>query len=400
MGSELLVPSGLSAWQESLASPPEPTVEYFTLDFGMKSITEETHDGQLGLVGKGYGTRFLASDSDGEYQVPGSLADLGETWGAEEKPPVWFSHGMDPDLGVRRVGYATSWKVDKDGLYTEFFIPKEPDPVRFQAPAAIRAYKAMYKGVKAGTIRGLSLGGTVLKVGKALMRWSMGELSICIGPSLASATFSVGAKSLQRAIKSMYGDGYTSQPGRPDYTKLWHEQDKLSGRATEKDATDKTPKVDQGNVGILSRESWNKAMGLAQKHGDRDLHDHLMSRPAQFHGAHDGEACSVCNEARVQQGIKSFVPMTKADVLAARAALLKHPGLIMGARGLLTQLEADQKAGRRHSKDTIEKISTIMETLKTTFGIGLSLPTGEGETAGDDEGALEGIVVSDDASQS
>jgi hypothetical protein len=70
----------------------------------------------------------------------------------------------------------------------EVFLPREPDPQRFEG-AALHRHRHVYSGIAGGKTTGLSLGGAKALTGSGIERWSTGELSIVDRPCLPSATF-------------------------------------------------------------------------------------------------------------------------------------------------------------------------------------------------------------------
>lgn len=441
---EVIVQMTYEPVSSAKAETDDISFENFTLDFAMKSTQEVTVDGQVGLLGKGYASLFGVRDADGEHQVKGSFDDINDTWGNEKEPIIMFHHGLDNALTTRRIGKATKWLVDHKGLYVEFFIPKVPS---FKDAKALTRFNQIYQGIRAGKINGLSVGGVVMKLGKALLKWSMSEMTVTPGPSLADARFVLGAK----ALKAIYGEVPPALMGGD-----------ASGTGT--GGTLVSPEHGQMHQapGMVNREHFTAIMKHAQADGDAALHDHLLSRPPEHHGEHIAEKCAVCAGRRAMNGIKAAkiddgdwvawdiqgqtfqgqvvgvyktkVPGTAnalygtEETPAARirwydkkngvlkpsdlhvaahltnltkiappemptfygemepdvgniepevdapsrdarksdiaAALESNPDLLATTKALLARVAADNKAGKKHSRATVEKVKKVMTSLK------------------------------------
>jgi len=339
--------------------PDGATMEPLTIDFGIKSTVEVEIDGEIGLLTKGYASRFNETDQDGEHQARGAFADLMDAWAAEPAPMVIFHHGLDAALGARRIGRGIKAHLDSEGFYAETFIPK--DPV-FKNVGARRRFAEVYAGIKAGTINGYSVGGGFIRAGKALVRWATTELSITPTPCLETATFALGRKALIDAYGEM-----------PPSLSVAEGNTTVDGDAT----IDDDGLVDQAALPMLSRPAWSQAMSMAQTQGDESLHDHLLYRPAHFQGAHTPDSCPICTMQRRRQGVKAIKPArpgmtpTSGDgKKAALAALLRdRPDLLRSATQMLEDFGHGEKIGKRHSKKDLDVIGGIIATLQTHFGI-------------------------------
>jgi phage head maturation protease len=168
----------------ALAAPiAEPT------QTGVKSVQETTtDDGTIGLLLSGYASRFGEVDLEGEVMQPQALGAIKNEWGSAARPPVYYNHGFDDAIGFRQIGECTRYDVDDVGLKVEVFLPREPDPRRFDG-AALHRYRDVYSEIAGGKTTGLSLGGAKALTGSGIKRWSTGELSITDRPCLPSATF-------------------------------------------------------------------------------------------------------------------------------------------------------------------------------------------------------------------
>jgi phage head maturation protease len=168
----------------ALAAPiAEPT------QTGVKSVQETTtDDGTIGLLLSGYASRFGEVDLEGEVMQPQAFSAIKSEWGSAARPPVFYNHGFDDAIGFRQIGECTRYRVDDMGLWVEVFLPREPDPRRFDG-AALHRYRDVYSGIAGGKTAGLSLGGAKALRGAGIKRWSTGELSIVDRPCLPSATF-------------------------------------------------------------------------------------------------------------------------------------------------------------------------------------------------------------------
>lgn len=283
-----------------IVDPNLPKSGVFSLDFGFKGLPVETMvDGVLGLVGKGYASKYGERDDAQEYQLPGAFNDIDDTWG--RNPILYYGHAMDPILGARVIGRAIKHTLDKVGLHVEIFIPKDIGD-DWQDPQAKQRFQEIYRGIKSGAIRGLSVGGSFLRVGKALLKWSMTELSVTPNPSLASATFSVGAKSVEASRRQSLHLGGIKMgdmalaPNAPTVLS----EGSVGGPSASGDNM-----TEQNRLGILTRPDFSDVMEKAQKHKDRMLHDHLLSRPPELQGNHDSEKCPICSERRMEMGVKA-----------------------------------------------------------------------------------------------
>jgi len=145
-------------------------------------------DGRIGLLLSGYATRWYEVDLDGEYMTKQAFRDIKSEWGAAERPPVYYNHGFDEAIGFRQIGECTRYKVDGEGLWVEVFLPREPDPQRFDG-AALHRYCDVYSGIAGGKTTGLSLGGAKALTGSGIKRWSTNDLSVVDRPCLPSARF-------------------------------------------------------------------------------------------------------------------------------------------------------------------------------------------------------------------
>jgi HK97 family phage prohead protease len=155
----------------------------------VKSVPETTtDDGTIGLLLSGYASRFGEVDLEGEVMQPQALRDIKSEWGAAARPPVYYNHGFDDAIGFRQIGECTRYKVDDVGLWVEVFLPREPDPRRFEG-AALHRYRDVYSGIAGGKTTGLSLGGAKALTGSGIKRWSMNDLSVVDRPCLPSARF-------------------------------------------------------------------------------------------------------------------------------------------------------------------------------------------------------------------
>lgn len=323
---------------DAIVAPPA-TTEPFLLSFGIKSAQEVTHDGQEGLLLEGYASRFGEQDQDGETMTQHAFSDIAETWGAEPEPLILYHHGMDPALGMRRIGKAIAWHVDTTGLYVKSFLPKVP---RFTTASAVQRFREVYDGIKAGRIRGYSVGGFCTTLGKTIVKWSKNELSITPRPCLATATFTLGSK----AVKDYLGD-----------TPLTHE----AGGDVMPALMTNGPMSEQSTSGVLSRPAFNTVMRAAQVHKDHALHDHLMSRPAHLQGSHDGMQCPICEDRRSAMGIKAqevppVVPPSPTKQTHGQKAIEE-------AQQVLARYTAAVKAGRRFSATSKASIQTVIDLL-------------------------------------
>lgn len=310
---------------------PEERAEPFQLLFGIKSSAEVVIGGIRGLLTVGRASKYNVVDSDGEYQVPGSFRDIGDSWGRQAKPLVMYQHGLDPILGTAPIGWGTKWDHDAEGLTAECFIPKEPNPPFTDNIAAKnKRYREIYEGIKARKIRHYSVGGIFMRVGKALMRWSMTELTITPAGSLGEdASFMLGTK----AVKAFL-DGYDGGPYMID---SGGESGGAGSGSTE------GPSFEQSDIGHLNRDTFSAVMGHAQDAGDAALHDHLLYKPAEYQGSHDAETCPICDARRTQRGIKAknpdgdylLVDKTGQHIRVRKNGKLDH-GLMGGAYAALT----------------------------------------------------------------
>lgn len=338
------------------------TLEPGFLDFGFKSVQEVEVDGRKGLLCKGMGSKYMERDQAGEFQVTGSLADSVDTWGMKAKPPIWFHHGLNGDLGPREIGWATHWRLDDEGLYAESFVPADicDEWSGPGAKAAKAAFRKVYAGIKSGAIKGYSVGGMFQRVGNALTKWFVTELSITPTPCLASATFDLGGKALL-AIGAKAMEEMTA--GAKSYVV---EIDDLA-------VTDDLP--EQTVLGYVSRDTWNTMLSAAQTVGDRYLHDALLSRPAEFQGEHDADECAVCAERRNWSGVKRDAEVTTTEAEATTEAGAKteespasiDPALLAQATEVLSMFGA--KAGAKHSAETLSAIREVVGILNDTFSL-------------------------------
>ena len=145
-------------------------------------------DGTIGLLLNGYASRFGEVDLEGEVMEPQTFRDIKSEWGAAARPPVYFNHGFDDAIGFRQIGECTRYKVDDVGLWVEVFLPRDPDPRRFDG-AALHRYRDVYSEIAGGKTTELSLGGAKALTGSGIKRWSMNDLSVVDRPCLPSATF-------------------------------------------------------------------------------------------------------------------------------------------------------------------------------------------------------------------
>ena len=101
---------------------------------------------------------------------------------------MYYNHSFDDAIGFRQIGECTRYKVEDVGLWVEVFLPRQPDPRRFDG-AALHRYRDVYAGIAGGKTTGLSLGGAKALTGSGIKRWSMNGLSIVDRPCLPSARF-------------------------------------------------------------------------------------------------------------------------------------------------------------------------------------------------------------------
>jgi hypothetical protein len=101
---------------------------------------------------------------------------------------VYYNHGFDEAIGFRQVGECSLYKVDDVGLWVEVFVPREPEPGRFEG-AALHRYKDVYAAIAGGKTTGLSIGGAKALRGSGIKRWSTNDLSIVDWPCHPSARF-------------------------------------------------------------------------------------------------------------------------------------------------------------------------------------------------------------------
>jgi hypothetical protein len=101
---------------------------------------------------------------------------------------VFYNDGFDEAIGFRQIGECSRYKVDDVGLWVEVFVPREPDPRRFEG-AALHRYKDVYAGIAGGKTTGLSIGGAKALRGSGIKRWSTNDLSIVDWPCHPSARF-------------------------------------------------------------------------------------------------------------------------------------------------------------------------------------------------------------------
>jgi HK97 family phage prohead protease len=279
---------------DSILAPPEgEQTERFAFTFAMKAVQEVERDGVPGLLLQGYASRFNERDQQGEVMTRNAFADIAETWGADPEPKVIYYHGMDPALGFRQIGKALDWRVDETGLYVETFVPREP---AFKDSSAVKRFKQIYHGIKSGAIRGYSVGGFCTTFGKAIVKWSKSELSICQNPVLATATFALGAK----AVKALLGDVPLSYEAGGDVMPA---------------PMGNGPMTESGSAGVLTRPAYGQVMSMAQEHHDTALHDHLLARPPHLQGAHNAGSCPICADRRAAMGIKAVLDAAERDNL-------------------------------------------------------------------------------------
>lgn len=280
---------------------PDTHVEPFQFHFGIKSVKEVMVDGIRGIKTIGQASKYNVVDSDGEYQVPGSFRDVADTWGRQLRPLVLFQHGLDPILGVAPIGWGTKWEHNDDGLLAECFIPENPNPpFTDNVEAKNKRYREIYQGIKNRLIRHYSVGGIFTRVGKALTRWSMSELTITMAGALGEdGSFVLGTK----AIDS-YMDSYLGEDMSPAYSSMM-------GGASALDP----PQYSQTDIGHINRNTFTDVMNKAQQGNDRELHDHLLNKPPEYQGAHDAANCPICDARRTARGIKSedFNPPEAAE---------------------------------------------------------------------------------------
>ncbi len=276
-------PVAASATMEAAAITP------WVLDFGVKTVEEVEIDGKLGLLLKGYASKFNEIDLSGEYQATTAFHDITDAWGGEAEPVIWWQHGRDAVLGCSRVGKAVKHEVDDQGLYVESFVPKDP---AFKSEAKRRRFAEIYAGIKAGAIRGYSVGGSFIRVGRALAQWSMSELSITDNPCLPSAVFSVGSKALSSVV------------GTVPMPTIGGKDDDAAGVVDADDGLES-----QSVLGVIPRSAWSDTMAQAQQNNDRGLHDHLLARPPEYQGKHDSEQCPLCVSSRAMYGVKDLMTL-------------------------------------------------------------------------------------------
>lgn len=282
------------------------TTEPFAISFGMKSAVEVVIDGVTGILTKGMATLYNLKDQVGEYQVPGGLADVVDTWGRQAAPMVDYDHGLDAVLGTAQIGWGVTYELTPEGLYAECFLPKDPQPpFRHNAVAKTARWHQVYADILSGKTRGYSVMGVCRNVGKALVRWSMSSLAITPRPCLAEATFAIGTK----AVKALLGDVPLSQEVEPPMTP--------SPMIT-------SPIAEGGSAGVLTRPAFGHVMRIAQAHKDVALHDHLLTRPAYTHGNHDAGDCPICADMRGQMGMKASKDGPDGDYLVVEADGTQH----------------------------------------------------------------------------
>jgi phage head maturation protease len=352
--------------------------DLWTITFGFKATPEVERDGQVGLILRGYATKFNEVDHELEVIAPDALGDIAQTWFAEAEPLILYEHGTDPDITTRRIGKALDYTIDDTGLYVEVFIPKEPEHSRFPAGSrAAKAFRRMYDGIAARAIRGFSIMGARVLSGGVNKRWSMLELTVTKRPCLDSAQYVLGTKS----IADMWG----GLPMMDDYGSALVAPDSQQPRP-------------QTEAGHIARPDWNRVMDMAQKANDRGLHDHLLhGKPTEFQGTHDSETCATCKDRRTSMGIKGWAfdqqspfltpatppPTEQTDAPAEtdpahdnavplsqkaqiREQLLADPALMADVQALLT---ISQKAGARHSKATLDAVKQTIKMLEDVFGL-------------------------------
>lgn len=265
----------------------DPTANILTCDFGIKSSSEVTYDGQVGLLLEGYASRYGEVDADGETQMPGSFGAVAEEIVDPADLPILLEHGADPLMGTRRVGKTVDYRHDDTGLFVRVFVPRDWAE-RFTGAAKSR-FKQMYANIKGGVTRGFSVGGVYRKGrdGKSIQAWNLLELSICNRPCLATATFTLGRK----AIVDEYGD---VPLGISEGAKA---MDPYDDPASASLFPSPSP--------MLTRPHWTRAMEMAQRDGDVGLHDTLLARPDHVQGTHDADACAICTDRRASRGMKT-----------------------------------------------------------------------------------------------
>lgn len=159
---------------------------------GIKAVREVEIDGQVGLLTKGYASRYGECDLGCELMAPGCFDGIHQEWAADERPPILWDHGLDPAIRQRPLGYATGVKSDDVGLYVEAFVPREGDPRRFSG-AALRRRREVYDQIRTRQVTGYSVKGSRLLAGTTNRWWSTSEVSITGTPCLPGARFTLTA---------------------------------------------------------------------------------------------------------------------------------------------------------------------------------------------------------------
>lgn len=177
----------------AIASTTTIDFDGIAIDFAPDTGPEVIYEGKKGLLLAGVASRAEETDLDGERHEQGSLLDACDMWGASDKPPIWWEHGHDPALGARQIGWATHYDLDPDGLSLEAFIPREIGAA-WRGPGAKVArarFVEIYADIRAGRVRGLSIGGGYqTRVGsKSIGVWHLTEVSAGRHPCLPSARF-------------------------------------------------------------------------------------------------------------------------------------------------------------------------------------------------------------------
>lgn len=347
----------------ALAPPPQaalaPEVERlpWRLSFGMKAAVETEVDGVVGLLTDGTASRYNVVDADGEHQVPGSFADVADSWGRQAKPMVLFQHGLDRILKKAPIGWGLSWKADSEGLHAKCFIPRDPTPpFTHDAERKTARYREIYAGIKERRIRHYSVGGIFERVGKALVSWSMDELTItargCLGEH---AAFILGAKAV---------DTYLN--GSPDYL----------------EPADPPP-VPQAALGFLNRPDWTTAMSLAHRGGDAAIHDALLSRPHELQGQHNAEDCTVCAGRRASAGVKAEVWTPPGGFMLPDEMMEELAGLRERVAALAAPPTQDPEAGRKAALVTsLEEGAAMLAARAARLGALLRLEVALGAKVG------------------
>lgn len=153
------------------------SVEGVRLAVKLAGGSAEEQDGKRTI--KGYASVFGVPDRDDEVMEPWAFSESLAAF--MNSPAMMFNHGMDAQVGRKRIGTWSVVKPDSHGLWVEGeFAKGDPDADRLWSLA------------EQGHINALSVGGRkYVSPGGRIVKWDLAEISVVAVPANPMATFEV-----------------------------------------------------------------------------------------------------------------------------------------------------------------------------------------------------------------